>query len=126
MAVDLGKKQYNRLIIKDFIFLVVNMFANGCQKDDIWTLVENDTEVEDRYMHDHPANEGVVNALTKARLVAEIEWPPLANVPSVYGYSYLSGEMQNGLPYSLTQKVNGHVGLDVSFYTFFDSNTQSI
>lgn len=73
----------------------------------------------DGLVHDQPENEGMANALAKARMVAGVEWTPLNDVPSVYSSSpYFAGDHLLGLPYSLTQKVNGYVGLDVSFYTF--------
>ena len=72
----------------------------------------------DSLNHDQPINAGVSNALEKARLVAGIEWAPRSAMPSVYGIPYQSQENRLGVPYSLAQKVNGYVGLDVSFYTF--------
>lgn len=72
----------------------------------------------DGLYHDYPSNDGIRNALEKARLIAEVEWTPLNPVPSCYGYDYPAFETRHGLPYSLAQKVNGYVGLDVSFYTF--------
>ena len=73
---------------------------------------------EDGLFHDRPVNEGVKHALEKAGLVAEVEWTPLSSVPSCYSAPYPAGVPRKGLPYSLAQKVNGYVGLDVSFYTF--------
>ena len=72
----------------------------------------------DSLIHDQPGSEGVSNALAKARLVAGIDWMPLDNMPSVYDSPYFAGENRLGLPYSLAQKSNGYVGLDVTFYTF--------
>lgn len=72
----------------------------------------------DSLIHDQPANEGVTNALAKAQMVAGVEWNPIETVPSVYATSYESSGNYLGVPYSLAQKVNGLVGLDVSLYTF--------
>lgn len=102
--------KYTRCIIPILLFLLPGIIS--CQKID-------DVEIsEDGLYHDQPANEGERNALEKARLVAEVEWTPLNPVPSCYGTPYPAGVTRYGLPYSLAQKVNGYVGLDVSFYTF--------
>ena len=100
------------------VFLVI-----GCRKgDDFIEETIDDVELSGItskvVFHDQPENEGVANALAKARLIAGVEWMPLNEVPSVYGYNYPIGEQKIGLPYSLAQLVNGYVGLDVSFYTF--------
>ena len=104
-------------------FLLMAFLVVGCHKDDDF-IEENIDDVEfdgfasKEVFHDQPENDGVANALAKARLIAGVEWIPLKEVPSVYGYTYPVGEQRVGLPYSLAQKVNGYVGLDVSFYTF--------
>ena len=90
----------------------------SCQTDDfVEEQVEEYAPLES-YIHDQPANDGVACALAKARMVAGIEWTPISIIPSVYSDPYSAGIMRKGLPYSLAQKVNGYVGLDVSFYTF--------
>ncbi len=104
-----------------FCFLSISLIVTGCSTDDdnFETIVEMPkVSEEDIYVHDQPANEGEANALAKARLVAGIEWTPLLPIPSVYDKKYASGMARKGLPYSLAQKVNGYVGLDVSFYSF--------
>lgn len=113
-----------RVKIEFFVFasfMLAILF--GCQKDDysyeeILNIDKYDNEHDQLLYHDQPVNEGVANALAKARMIAGIEWTPLAPVPNVYGKTYSADVTKRGLPYSLAQKVNGYVGLDVSFYTF--------
>lgn len=104
-------------------YLLMVFLLTGCHKGDDF-IEETIDDVEFNgitskvVFHDQPENDGVANALAKARLIAGVEWLPLNRVPSVYSYSYPVGEQRVGLPYSLAQLVNGYVGLDVSFYTF--------
>ena len=95
------------------VFLVIPLIVS-CQKEDINSILI----VDDVLVHDIPANQGVRNALNKARLVAEVVWTPLKPIPSCYESPYMVGIVRQGLPYSLAQKVNGYVGMDVSFYSF--------
>lgn len=92
----------------------------SCQKESLSQIMRNNRLLpSDNWIHDEPANQGVVNALEKASLVAGVEWVPMNPVPSVYSDNpYPVDVVRQGLPYSLAQKVNGYVGLDVSFYTF--------
>lgn len=96
------------------VFFLVSPLIVSCQKEDISSLLR----VDDVLIHDIPANQGVCNALNKARLVAEVAWSPLKPIPSCYASPYMPCIGQKGLPYSLAQKVNGYVGMDVSFYSF--------
>jgi len=103
-------------LIKLLSVLVLLIMTVSCKKDFFPEGLFSFRE--DEWIHDQPANQGVVNALNKAALVAGIEWTPILPVPNVYSSYYPEGVMRQGLPYSLAQKVNGYVGLDVSFHTF--------
>lgn len=108
-----SKKLLDAVLLFCFWFFPMTLF---CQKA---CLTFPGLPMSDGLIHDEPENQGVSNALAKARMVAGVEWTPINDVPSVYSSSpYLAGGHFLGLPYSLTQKVNGYVGLDVSFYTF--------
>ena len=109
-----GKNILVSLVICWWLFQLPSAY---CQKT---CLTFPGVSFTDSLIHDLPEHRGVENALAKARLVAGIEWNPLCDVPSVYSSSpyYKAGDNRMGIPYSLAQKVNGYVGLDVSFYTF--------
>lgn len=108
-----SKKLLDTVLLFCFWFFPMTLF---CQKA---CLTFPGLPMSDGLIHDEPENQGVSNALAKARMVAGVEWTPINDVPSVYSASpYLADGHYLGLPYSLTQKVNGYVGLDVSFYTF--------
>ena len=103
------------------VLLIVWLGASfvSCQKESLLPAMNKRALLtRDDWIHDIPANQGVVNALEKASLIAGLEWVPINPVPSVYNNPYPVDVVRHGLPYSLAQKVNGYVGLDVSFYTF--------
>ena len=80
------------------------------------------------YFHDKPDNEGVVNALKKAKMMAYVQWIPLSQIFSSYSTPYVAGQSLRGIPYSLTNMTNSYVGLNISIYTFLTSinNPRSI
>lgn len=65
-------------------------------------------------------NQGVANAISNARFLADIEWTPLADIPNNSGF-FRKGVPVKGVPYSSSKEIASYVGLDVSVYTFLSA-----
>jgi len=76
------------------------------------------------YYHDLPMEGWETEVISRAKLLLETEWTPLAAVPRYNGSTgatYTKGVTYKGMPYSGVSTTYGLVGQNVSMYTFLSA-----
>lgn len=94
-----------KLLIKNTVLIKGSALYMCGDRKEIYT---HDTNYKEKY---------TVNALKKARMQSDIEWTPIADMPSMNG-NFSAGVTQRGLPYSSVKGYNKFVGVDVLQETF--------
>ena len=74
---------------------------------------------------DHPA---ITCMIKKAHQIAEIQWTPLRQIPTLSDSWLPGGTTMYGIPYSSVKEKDKFVGQEVSFYTFMSAvhNSRSV